>query len=186
MKEREDNLHLKVSKKILEAGIQLLMEELVFSIHLLTHSTKMCWIGNSLVVQCQDSALSLLRAWVQSLISELKSHKLCRMATKKKKKKKTPKTVLYSVHPMCQAQACSNTRTDEVPVLMEFAFWQWGKDNNQVVTQTDSSGSSKWHEEHKQDTVMKCDERLVQSGTKEDLWESMTYELRFEEEGASL
>ena len=52
MKEREDNLHLKVSKKILEAGIQLLMEELVFSIHLLTHSTKMCWIGNSLVVQC--------------------------------------------------------------------------------------------------------------------------------------
>lgn len=33
---------------------------------------------------------------------------------------------------------------------------------------------------------MKCDERLVQSGTKEDLWESMTCELRFEQEGANL
>ena len=52
MKEGEDNLYLKVSKMILGAGIQLLMEGLVFYIHLLTHSTKMCWIGNSLVVQC--------------------------------------------------------------------------------------------------------------------------------------
>ena len=47
MKEGEDNLYLKVSKMILGAGIQLLMEGLVFYIHLLTHSTKMCWIGNS-------------------------------------------------------------------------------------------------------------------------------------------
>ena len=32
--------------------------------------------GNSLAVHGEDSTLSLLRAWVQSLVGELRSHKL--------------------------------------------------------------------------------------------------------------
>ena len=131
MKEREDNLHLKVSKKILEAGIQLLMEELVFSIHLLTHSTKMCWIGNSLVVQCQDSALSLLRAWVQSLISELKSHKLCRMATKKKKKKKKKHQKLCCIVSI----PCARHRHAAIPGQMKSLFlWNLHSGSGEKIT----------------------------------------------------
>lgn len=52
MKEGEDNLYLKVSKKILAAGIQLLMEGLVFYIHLLAKTTKCVGQGIPIVVQC--------------------------------------------------------------------------------------------------------------------------------------
>ena len=48
------------------------------------------WEGTSLAVQwlglcAQDSVLSLPRVQVQSLVGELKSHKLCGAAKKKKK-----------------------------------------------------------------------------------------------------
>ena len=78
-----------------------------------------------------------------------------------------------------------NSVVDQAPDLMEFTFWWWGKDNKQVahkqIIQAAVNGMKNISR-----TLMKCDERLLQSGTKEDLWELMTCELRFKQEGANL
>ena len=65
--------------------------------------------------------------------------------------------------PGCQAQVYSSARTDKVPVLMEFPLQWWEKDNRQVPKRTGDSGSSKCHEEHRQDTV-------IESNGKHSYW----------------
>ena len=60
---------------------------------------KIYWLRNSWQSSVQDSTLSLQRAWVQSLVRELKSHRQLR-ATKKKKKERETKQNGYWLREM--------------------------------------------------------------------------------------